>query len=301
MVLSVAYHSQTALERLAADLAAQSQLPSLWLLVDNSPDSAPLNLTALRRCCAGAAAPPLERLGGNEGDGFGAGCNRGFDLLEARGWLGWIWLLNPDTSLPTGEELASLALALSELPARAVVGTAVRDPHGELEASGGWIDPGLNFRRRKLGPCHAQPSDSVPAGNPPLAVDWLSGCSLALQPTAHHPSARFDPAFPLYYEDIDLCLRLGSTGAPRLWLPAPAVRHRRGEGSQAPVERRQRLSTLSYLRFLQRHRPGWVLALRTLRLLVVALGRLPLQPRRSLAVLGAVVVAWRPVPSRRGR
>jgi GT2 family glycosyltransferase len=288
VVLSVAYHSQAALERLAPDLARQSRLPSLWLVVDNSPDSAPLNLMALRQCCSKPAALPVERLIGDEGDGFGAGCNRGFDLLEARGWHGWIWLLNPDTCLPSGEELATLDGELNKLPSRAVVGTAVRDLRGQLEASGGWIDSGLNFRRRKLGRRSHQP-----LSDQPLSVDWLSGCSLALQPMAHHPCARFDPVFPLYYEDMDLCLRLASAGAPLLWLPKPAVSHQRGEGSQAPGERRQRLSTLSYLRFLQRHRPGRVLLLRTLRLLLTTLLRWPLQPRRSLAVLAALIEAFR--------
>ena len=112
-----------------------------------------------------------------------------------------------------------------------------------------------------------------------MQLDWLSGCSLVIRPSAHIPSARFDPAFPLYYEDMDLCLRLSATGAPVLWWPALAVTHQRGAGSHTPSERRQRLSTLSYLRFLRRHRPGWVLALRSLRLLVMTLLRLPRRRR----------------------
>ena len=61
------------------------------------------------------------------------------------------------------------------------MGTAVRDDFGQLEASAGWIDPGLNFRRRRI---QASQVDSSLA---PLAVDWLSGCSLILCPTAHQP------------------------------------------------------------------------------------------------------------------
>jgi N-acetylglucosaminyl-diphospho-decaprenol L-rhamnosyltransferase len=275
VVVTVAYDSGAVLPALAADLARQSRPPRAWLVVDNSPLSAPLCLETL-------AAPNLavRPLAGGEGDGFGAGCNRAFDRLEAEGWHGWVWLLNPDTALPRGEELAQLLAALAGLPDAALVGTAVDDGHGGTEASGGWIDPGLAFRRRCLGATHR-------LGRQPLRVDWLSGCSLVLRPSAHQPPACFDPRFPLYYEDMDLCLRLGRRGAPVLWLPTPAVLHRRGTGSAAPGPRRVQLSTIGYLRFLRRHTPPWVFAVRTARLLLLSLLRLPLRPHRSLAAIRA--------------
>jgi GT2 family glycosyltransferase len=106
VVVTVAYDSGAVLPALAAELARQSRPPRAWLVVDNSPLSAPLGLETL-------AAPNLavRPLAGDEGDGFGAGCNRAFDRLEAEGWRGWVWLLNPDTALPRGEELAQLRLA----------------------------------------------------------------------------------------------------------------------------------------------------------------------------------------------
>jgi N-acetylglucosaminyl-diphospho-decaprenol L-rhamnosyltransferase len=294
-VLSVAYRSQAALEALAADLAAQSHPPVLWLLVDNAPLSGPLDAARLEL----HGALPLEVLPGVEGEGFGGGCNRGFDHLAQRGWRGWVWLLNPDTALPQGDEIERLGAALAALPDRAVAGTAVRHPDGGLEPSGGWIDPGLDFRRRKLG--RSRPAGTAaPGGQPrPLAVDWLSGCSLALRPEAHTPPARFDPAFPLYYEDMDLCLRLAGQGAAVLWLPDPAVTHQRGEGSSTSTARRLRLSTVSYLRFLRRHRPGWVLGLRLGRLLLKALLLLPLKPGHSRAVFTATAEAFAATEPRR--
>jgi GT2 family glycosyltransferase len=296
VVVTVAYHSEAVLPALARDLGRQSHLPQLWLLVDNSPLSAPLDLEPLRA----AARPPsdqvdklvLRRLAGQQGDGFGDGCNRALNQLAAQGWDGWVWLLNPDTRLPDGEELGQLGQQLANLPQRTVLGTAVLDDQGALEASGGWIDPGLAFRSRRL------EATALAAGEP-VAVDWLSGCSLALRPSAHEPPARFDPAFPLYYEDVDLCLRLSARGAPVLWLPQPSVRHHRGQGSNAGEPLRRRLSTISYLRFLRRHCPPWVLLLRTLRLLALTVLRLPLQPRRSLAVLGGIGPALASRPRQR--
>lgn len=285
MLITVAYRSGDVLSGLASDLARQSRHPSSWLLVDNAPDSAPLDLQPLRDAAA-AAAPagtdplPIRVLQGREGDGFGAGCNRALDALAAEGWNGWVWLLNPDTGLPGGQEVEQLTALLPTLPQTALLGTAVEDEHGTLEASGGWIDRHLAFRARLLGEEHVRDGT-------PVAVDWLSGCSLLLRPACQAPPARFDPRFPLYYEDMDLCLRLADQGAVALWLPSPRLLHRRGSGSQTAGARRLRLSTLSYLRFLRRHCPGWVFALRSLRLLLLNLLRLPLRPRRSAAVLKA--------------
>ena len=286
VVVTVAYASGLVLPALARDLAAQSSRPEAWLVVDNSPESAPLQPDELTRA---ASELRIRLLGGREGDGFAAGCNRALDALAAEHWDGWVWLLNPDTALPRGDELASLRDQLRQLPAQALVGTAIADGEGGYESSGGWFSPGLAFRSRRL-----TASAAVADGTAdPLPLDWLSGCSLALRPTAHPIAARFDERFPLYYEDMDLCLRLARQGAPVLWLRQPVIVHRKGTGSEAPGPRRLQLSSLSYLRFLRRHSAGWVVALRGLRLLLLTLLRLPLRPKNSLAVLGAIQTVLR--------
>lgn len=291
-ILTVAHHSGQVLPALAGDLAQQRQPPAHWVVVDNSPDTSPVDPASLPPRPGGSGPFPVTVLRGEEGEGFGAGCNRALDWLAAEGWTGWVWLLNPDTRLPHGDVLGRLRESLAPLDSRSLVGTAVEDGAGGLEASAGWFTPGLRFRRRRLPTAAGGPST-------PQRLDWLSGCSLALRPSAHCPPARFDPAFPLYYEDMDLCLRLGRLGAPVLWLPQPRVTHRRGQGSGSASPRRFRLSTVSYLRFLGRHCPAWVLWLRGLRLLAVTAARCPRQPRRGLAVLAGALEAWRDVPARR--
>ena len=79
---------------------------------------------------------------------------------------------------------------------------------------------------------------------------------------------------------MDLCLRLEQQGAPVFWLPRVVVSHQKGEGSVTPSSRRVELSTISYLRFLRRHRRPWVTQLRQLRLVLSAL----LRPRRAGAI-----------------
>ena len=279
-ILTVAYRSQQPLEWLATDLARQSLQPNRWLVVDNAPRSAPLRISEPLK------GLPLERLEGKEGAGFGEGCNQGLEALARDGWGGWVWLLNPDTSLGEPDLLERFAQLLGQCPNQALVGTAVLSAEGQLEPSGGWIDPGLAFRRRRL-----QASHRAAAGATPLALHWLSGCSLALRPAAWSPPPRFDPALLLYYEDMDLCLRLGMAGAPRLWTAAVAITHQRGAGSGGDPARRAELTTTSYWRFLQRHTPAWVRWMRGLRLLATSLAKMPCKSRESLAVLRGLATA----------
>ena len=280
-IVTVAYDSLQPLESLANDLTRQSHAPQHWLVVDNAPRSAPLQLTGPLQ------AAGVRRLEGQEGAGFGEGCNQAFESLAAECWQGWVWLLNPDTQLPRTDLLRRITALLTSLPAQALVGTAVLSDQGELEASGGWIDPGLAFRRRHLNDEH-----QTAAHEQPLPVNWLSGCSLALRPSSHEPPARFDPMFPLYYEDMDLCLRLAQKGALVLWSSGVSIRHQRGRGSGGNSVRRVRLNTVSYWRFLQRHSPAWVRGVRGLRLLMISLLRLPWQPAYSQAVLQGWLEAW---------
>lgn len=283
-LVTVAYHSQQALESLAMDLARQEQCQFVWLLVDNAPLSAPLKPEQL--ACRGVE---IQIINGQEGEGFGRGCNRAFDHLAAAGFNGWVWLLNPDTQLRRGDECARMIQKLKSCDQRTVLGTAVSGADGELEASGGWIDPGLQFRRRRVGEQLIKNKEIEAAV---VEVDWLSGCSLALKPEAHRPAARFDDDFLLYYEDIDLCLRLKAMGASVLWWHQLIIGHQKGAGSQVPSSRRLKLSTISYLRFINRYCPKWVQLLRVARLVINSLLRMPLQPKRSAAVLWSLQI-WR--------
>lgn len=283
-LVTVAYHSQQALESLAQDLARQQQCQFVWLLVDNAPLSAPLKPEQL--ACRGVE---IQIINGQEGEGFGRGCNRAFDHLAAAGFNGWVWLLNPDTQLRRGDECARMIQKLKSCDQRTVLGTAVSGADGMLEASGGWIDPGLQFRRRRVGEQLIKNKEIEAAV---VEVDWLSGCSLALKPEAHRPAARFDDDFLLYYEDIDLCLRLKAMGASVLWWHQLIIGHQKGAGSQVPSSRRLKLSTISYLRFINRYCPKWVQLLRVARLVINSLLRMPLQPKRSAAVLWSLQI-WR--------
>ena len=179
-----------------------------------------------------------------------------------------------------GDELARCNLVAGARSAFGV-GAAVRDDFEQLEASAGWIDPGLNFRRRRI------QASQVDSSFAPLAVDWLSGCSLILCPTAHQPPARFDRGYPLL----------------RIWISAAGWQQRCSFGvvtrrNWASARRRQPHLLADAYTF----QPAVIAAISistvpvgfgcaVTALILTALLRLPLQPRRSWAVLSGVRVA----------
>ena len=234
--------------------------------MDQAPESAPL----IRGHCASTWARSLLVLKGQQGDGFGRVAIVLLTICSKQTPVGLA--AQPRHRVAQGDmKPSSYCKALGQLPPQAVVGTAVQDATGRSNpVPAGLIRPEL--RCRKVGR-----ADSLRPE--PLRLDWLSGCSLLLQPTAHRPPACFDPSFPLYYEDMDLCLRLAQQGL-RCCGPQPAVQHQRGDGSVTPSSRRLELSTTSYVRFLRRHCSPWVTQLRQPRLLLSAL----LRPRRSGAI-----------------
>ena len=119
-LVTVAYHSQQALESLAMDLARQEQCQFVWLLVDNAPLSAPLKPEQL--ACRGVE---IQIINGQEGEGFGRGCNRAFDHLAAAGFNGWVGLLNPDLQMRRGHECARKTQKLKNREQSKDLGTAV--------------------------------------------------------------------------------------------------------------------------------------------------------------------------------
>jgi GT2 family glycosyltransferase len=68
--------------------------------------------------------------------------------------------------------------------------------------------------------------------NKPARVDWVPGAFTILRPSALKRVGCFDPAFFLYYEEVDLCLRMKKAGIPVWYWPDIEVIHLGGESSR---------------------------------------------------------------------
>lgn len=66
----------------------------------------------------------------------------------------------------------------------------------------------------------------------PASVDWVPGAFSIIRPRALVKSGIFDPAFFLYYEEVDLCVRIKQAGYSIWYWPDIVVVHIGGESSR---------------------------------------------------------------------
>jgi GT2 family glycosyltransferase len=167
--------------------------------------------------------------------GFGAANN--VALKEARGE--YFVLLNSDAFLQPG----SLQLAkkhMDETPACGLGGGLL------VGRDGAWQPSARSF--------HSVPGDMIVmtglAGRYPkskffgsfdrtwadvneaASVDWVPGAFCIIRPAALDKVGLFDPAFFLYYEEVDLCLRIKQAGYSVWYWPDVKIVHIGGESSR---------------------------------------------------------------------
>ena len=88
------------------------------------------------------------------------------------------------------------------------------------------------------------------------SVGWLSGACLLARRDAVEAAGLFDEGFFIYFEDIDLCRRIGSLGLELLYDPSVRVVHF-GGATTAPRKQKSRLHYReSQLYFYEKHGPG---------------------------------------------
>jgi N-acetylglucosaminyl-diphospho-decaprenol L-rhamnosyltransferase len=279
-LVTVCYNSNRPLFRLAKSLNEQTIKPSIWLLVDNAPKS--------DSTLEPGTSFPTVILTNNEGDGFGKGCNAGLEYLQERHFSGWVWILNPDTLLKSCNHIKDLLGELNTLDTQTLLGTAIENEKLQLEQSAGWIRQGLGYRKSQIN----QKVVSKDSGHG-IEVDWVSGCNLLFRPSSFYKPLRFDPHFPLYFEDIDFCLRAKIQGGKCIWINSLRIYHQKSTGSKCSSLRRERLKTISQIRFLFRYQPWWAVFAHTVRIVILALARLPIQFDASLGVLCGAFQALR--------
>jgi GT2 family glycosyltransferase len=145
----------------------------------------------------------------------------------------------------------------------------------------------------------------------PAKVDWVPGAFTILRPSALKRVGFFDPAFFLYYEEVDLCRRFKAAGIPVWFWPDIEVVHIGGESSRqltaldysspsAQVVLWRMRSTLLYYR---KHHGGRVRLAKwmeqTLYLCIILRNRWSGKPdrrervRHHRTMLGLMSQAWR--------
>lgn len=199
--------------------------------------------------------------------GYGAAANRAI----GSGRADHILLLNADTIVEAGA-LSALFARLDADERPAILGPRISYPDGSPQTScfhfptplhvflylSGiyrWIPRVPILRRRSLQSVSADSSVEVP---------WVLGAALAFRRDTFFSLGRFDETFFMYFEEVDLCLRLREAGGHVLFVPTARIVHRGGASTERqPVEMGVRFFT-SLARFYRKHYPRTALARLTL-------------------------------------
>lgn len=222
-LIVVNYHSAEMARRAIATARASSALPLHVVLVDNSGDPAERERMSALDVDLVIDAP--------DNPGYGEGANRGAAAAEGEVLI----VSNPDVEFaPHSIDLLAGALEQDRV--------AMTGPRFSWDAGGRWLLPPPDV------PTRAREIDRLLAGSwpawgawwrsrrrgarvrfwrseDPTEVEALSGAVLCMRKEAFDSAGGFDPAFRLYFEEIDLMARLRARGWKLLHLPGARCHH----------------------------------------------------------------------------
>ncbi|SFR19370.1 glycosyltransferase family 2 protein [Poseidonocella sedimentorum] len=169
--------------------------------------------------------------------GFGRGNNLVIRALAERPTPpAFVFLLNPDARLDN-EAVDILASALEAEPRAGAAGAGIALPSGEavtaafrFPSAAGEFSRALNF-----GPVDRllnRARVALPPDHPEGPVDWVAGAAVMFRWSVLEELEGFDPAFFLYFEEVELMHRIARAGYQTLYVPRAQVIHAEGAATQ---------------------------------------------------------------------
>jgi GT2 family glycosyltransferase len=204
----VAHDSEASLPGTLEAVRAQMRDDDELVVVDNASSDG-------SAAAARAAAPDARVLCLPRNDGFGAGCHAGAEITQAP----LLFFLNPDARLADGCLDALRATADEQPDWGAWQALVLLEGGRAINTSGGvthWL--GIAW----AGGCD-RPAAEAP--HTPVEVSFASGAALVVRRAAWKAVDGFDARFFMYYEDVDLALRLRLAGWRVGIVPDARVEH----------------------------------------------------------------------------
>lgn len=198
------------------------------------------------------AFPAVRVLAQSGNFGFGAANNIG--ARAARGET--LLFLNNDTcfTAPLLEELAGVLHAHAGCSA---VAPRLVDPDGTFQVSVGFMPSILGERRTKHLQDSCALSDAAALREAQRSdPDWVTAAALMVRADAFRNVGGFDERFFMYFEDVDLCIRLRSQCGAIRYEPSLSLIHIGGGSWKAGREEARRIRTTyrrSQLLFYAKH------------------------------------------------
>jgi GT2 family glycosyltransferase len=241
-VVTVTYNSGGVIGPFLACLAQQDGVAFQLVAVDNaSNDDTVEQLRA-------AADPRIVVIANRDNRGFAEGTNQGIEWCKRAG-TDWILLINNDTEFdPTF--LSTLIGSAQQLRARVLAPTIVYHDRPELTwFAGGRFSWWRGFQAR-----HDREGAPRLAGDKPRTIAFAPGCCLLVHHSVFESVGMFDPAYFVYWEDVDFCWRLNQLGIDVYYDPRIDLKHKVSaltKGPQGPFSVRHYSRNQVY--FLRKH------------------------------------------------
>lgn len=201
--------------------------------------------------------PGLRTIQNATNVGFGTAANIGFN--ESKGEF--LLLLNPDVVVRPGA-VESLLQTMQSRPEVGIVLPQLRNPDGSLQYSCRrfytwktlWMRRGPWRRRQASHPTVRQHLMEDWDHASVAEVDWGLGAAMLVRKRALPEAQLFDERFFLYFEDVDLCLRLQRAGWKVVYNPAAVMTHQHRRESAQGSSRAKVHHLRSLLKFLWKYR-----------------------------------------------
>lgn len=195
--------------------------------------------------------------------GFAGGNNWAYAHAQGE----WVWLLNPDTEV-LGDAPRVMQEFLAERPRVGGVASALIDARsGGVQRSCRTFPTPAALWAQASGLAHIYRRSrrfgfyKMGAWNMKTAreVEQPMASSLMLRRRAIEESGGlFDPQFPIFFNDVDLCLRLHNAGWPLFFLPQARVRHWGGASTSQARSAMISESHRCLRRFYEKHYRGQI-------------------------------------------
>jgi GT2 family glycosyltransferase len=187
--------------------------------------------------------------------GFARAVNEGCRLSSGD----WLLLLNPDMTLPPDFLDCALQRAeelLGKDEAAGIIGFGLCDRDGSAQASAGPF-PSLAGTLARLVLPRRRRKYYLHLDGEQRRVDWVTGCCLMVRRRCWEDLGGFDPAFFLYYEDVDLCRRASQRGWHVWYDPTLSAVHHHPLHSRSVPPHLRLITRHALLTYAARHWAGW--------------------------------------------
>jgi GT2 family glycosyltransferase len=202
--------------------------------------------------------PKIALIENSDNRGFGRAANQAFAQSQAEFFL----LLNPDISLGEGA-IQHLLDGIQSNPSVGLCAPRLINPDGTLQYSCRRYHTlaAIVLRRTMLGrlfPNHKALRNYLMMDwdhSTAREVDWVLGAAFMLRREAIPNGRVMDERYFLYFEDVDLCLRLRKAGWKVMYYPEAVMVHHHQRESASTIWNRAKFEHLkSWIKFSWKHR-----------------------------------------------